>query len=621
MDVVAETKLMSDRSVAVVGGGPAGLVTAHYLKTHGFDPVIFEASGDIGGQWTASASSAVWPGMRTNTSRVMTAFSDLDHPASTSVYPSKTDMQAYLACYADATGLNGHLRLSTAVERVERATGGGWTVRSRHGRGEDSETYRRVAIATGSCREPDRPVISGSQGFAGSGGMIHSAHYKGPETYQGRSVLVAGCSISALEIACELAASGVKVGVAMRRQRYVFQKLLAGVPTDHVAFTRFAARAGSRLPPAAIAAAMKLLVVTTCGSPEQFGAPKPDDNIFAAGLTQSQNYLALVAEGRIQPHSWIKTIDGSRVSFEDGTHQDFDAIILGTGYKLSLPFMGDEIARELGLDGGTVDLHDNTLHPDLDGLGFVGLYSLIGPYFPVLELQARWLAYVWSGIRPMPTVETMREGVAAARARRGGPRDTPMNAMAALFAGNAGVEPQPSDWPALERALWFGPLSPASFRLTGPDADPAAAARTIDAARAFGAITSDTLTADETDRLKAVGIGPNNEAFRRWGRPRRVEANILMCSQTSTDVIWLVARPKRFELLTPRFVVWCSIQLSYGRIVHVCTGRPARRSAERRCEALHRDCGPAWQLFGARAPGGSVMRAAQRAQHLSRPSG
>lgn len=25
-----------------------------------------------------------------------------------------------------------------------------------------------------------------------------------------------------------------------------------------------------------------------------------------------------------------------------------------------------------------------------------------------------------------------------------------------------------------------------------------------------------------------------------------------------------VAHPKRFELLTPRFVVWCSIQLSYG---------------------------------------------------------
>lgn len=40
----------------------------------------------------------------------------------------------------------------------------------------------------------------------------------------------------------------------------------------------------------------------------------------------------------------------------------------------------------------------------------------------------------------------------------------------------------------------------------------------------------------------------------------------------------ILARPKRFELLTPRFVVWCSIQLSYGRALgHVFNG-PAIRS-------------------------------------------
>lgn len=30
-----------------------------------------------------------------------------------------------------------------------------------------------------------------------------------------------------------------------------------------------------------------------------------------------------------------------------------------------------------------------------------------------------------------------------------------------------------------------------------------------------------------------------------------------------------MAHPKRFELLTPRFVVWCSIQLSYGCAVQM----------------------------------------------------
>ena len=37
-----------------------------------------------------------------------------------------------------------------------------------------------------------------------------------------------------------------------------------------------------------------------------------------------------------------------------------------------------------------------------------------------------------------------------------------------------------------------------------------------------------------------------------------------------------VARPKRFELLTPRFVVWCSIQLSYGRVFRLAFGPGAR---------------------------------------------
>ncbi len=36
-------------------------------------------------------------------------------------------------------------------------------------------------------------------------------------------------------------------------------------------------------------------------------------------------------------------------------------------------------------------------------------------------------------------------------------------------------------------------------------------------------------------------------------------------SQRYSNLFKIMARPKGFEPLTPRFVVWCSIQLSYGR--------------------------------------------------------
>ena len=65
-------------TVAVIGAGPGGLVAARWLLSQGFEPTIFEQGPKLGGQWTGLVGrSGVWPAMHTNTSRVMTAFSDL----------------------------------------------------------------------------------------------------------------------------------------------------------------------------------------------------------------------------------------------------------------------------------------------------------------------------------------------------------------------------------------------------------------------------------------------------------------------------------------------------------------------------------------------------------------
>jgi hypothetical protein len=341
------------------------------------------------------------------------------------------------------------------------------------------------------------PVVDGLPGFTGRGGVAHAAAYRGAAPYRGQRVLVAGGSISALEVASELALQGAaRVVVASRRQRYVMQKLLAGVPADHVAFTRFAALAGETFPPVAAAAALKALVVATSGRPEQFGAPAPADDLLAAGLTLSQHYLPLVAEGRVVPRPWIARVEGSTAWFADGSAEEFDAILLGTGYAPDLSYLAPDVRAVLG---APPVLHDLTFHPELPGLAFLGQFEQVGPHLPTLELQARWIAYAWSGRVAPPTREAMAARLAAAPAH-----GVPMQVAARRFATAAGVEPDPRSWPTLTRALLVGPMSPASFRLSGPDALPDAAARVAADAAAFGAGADRALSPEQTAQLRAL---------------------------------------------------------------------------------------------------------------------
>ena len=502
---------------AIIGGGPAGIVAARYLKSEGFEPVVYEQASAIGGHWSGDARfSAVWPAMRANTSRAMTSFSDLAYPAGTAVYPTNQEVGVYLRRFAALHDLDRHVRLGTRVDRVSRdAPSGEWIVRATAADGTSSvERFDRVVAATGRYHQPSIPDVPGLQSFSGSGGVVHSVAYKDPDRYRGLRVLVAGCAISSLEIASDLAMLGARrVVTTQRRQRYVLQKLASGVPLDHVAFTRFGALAAESFPPEVGAANLKAFILKTSGNPEQVGAPRPAENVFDAGVTLSQHYLPLVAEGRITIKPWITSVSGRTVVFADGSEEVVDAVIFGTGYQLSVPYFDDEIRRTLNVDAQHLDLHAFTFHPDLAGFACIGLFHQIGPYFPVLELQARAIAYTFSGRRPPPGDDEMRQGVEQYRATRHLTQIIPMHISARLFAQQAGVEPDLARRPELARALLFGPLSPISFRLDGPDSLPDAADHVVSAARMFGAVPSLELTAEQTAQLRGLAGARGDGAF------------------------------------------------------------------------------------------------------------
>ena len=495
--------------VAIVGAGPSGLVVARYLLLHGFTPVIFEQGSRVGGQWNQGAShSGIWPTMVTNTSRVTTHFSDIPWPPETHMFPHNRDVQAYLERYADAFGITERIRFQNRVDSINREADG-YQVTSIDPDGQRHiETFPYVVVASGRYSAPTIPTLPGIETFSGAKGVSHAFEFRDPDHYRGQRVVVAGCSISAVEIAPELAMGGAqRVVSCFRRQRYILQRIVAGVPIDILAFNRFGVLAAERLPPEVVKRSIKEFIVRTSGTPDQWGARQADDDPFVAGITQGQFYLPLVAEGRIISKPWIRSIHGQHVTFDDGSEEEADGLIFGTGFHLHLPFLSAPLRELLGADGPALRLYRHTFHPQLPGLAFVGLYHQGGPYFPPVELQARWVAYTWAGLCPRPSDAKMLQEIASEA-----PTEQPerMHRRCIAFARDAGVEPELERWPELTRALLFGPLAAISFRLSGPDALPDAAVRLAAEAAEFGAVTSPQFTVDEQiqwDLLRQAATG------------------------------------------------------------------------------------------------------------------
>jgi hypothetical protein len=456
--------------VAIIGAGPGGLAAARWLKSRGFQPEIFESHSDIGGQWNhTNPNSGVWPQMRTNTYLCTTHFSDLDYPEGTAIFPRNQEVLQHLRDFSCAFDLTETLHTGMTLTRLER-TGTGYQLTFDSPDGPRQIEASHVVVATGRYNHPTIPDVPGLDSFSGRLGVTHAFRYKDPERYRGARVIVAGGAISALEVASDLAMLGAaSVHLAQRRQRYVMPKMVRGVPFEYYGFTYASANTSPPADETEARAALREFALCYGGDPARYGAPAPDRDALKAGFTGSQHYLNLVAEDRLRPVPWIESVDGQTVTFADGSTTQADAILFGTGFDLSLPFLSDELAGILEVDRKGLTLSDFTLHPDLPGLAFVGLFAQNGGYIPVIEAQARYLAYCWGG-EVECSDERLRDGLEACRAEKHHADYQNQHQMALRFARLSGTDPAGQVDDDLFARVEKSATTTVMYRLAGPDA-------------------------------------------------------------------------------------------------------------------------------------------------------
>ncbi len=397
--------LREGQRVCVIGAGSSGIAACQVLKARGIPFDCFEKGSEVGGNWryrNDNGMSAAYRSLHINTSRRVMGFASYPMPEDYPDYPSHWQIAAYFDDFADHFGFRDDIRFRTEVVSVEPVADGEWevTVEAEDGKRETA-TYGAVLIANGHHWNPrwPEPAFPGSETFEGEQMHVHS--YEEPDVMHGKRVLVLGIGNSATDLAVEASRNAERSFLAMRRGAYVLPKYVRGKPTDEVAPELI-----SRLPFPIQRTLAEMALKSSAGDMKKYGLPEPDHRLMEAHPTVSSELLGRLGHGAITVKPNLRHFDGDSVEFIDGTREKIDLVIYCTGYKITFPFLSEDLvsARE-----NRVPLYRRVVSVDQPGLFFIGLIQPLGAIMPIAERQSEWIADLLVGTVDLPSAGDMRK--------------------------------------------------------------------------------------------------------------------------------------------------------------------------------------------------------------------
>jgi len=353
--------MQTKQKYCIIGAGPAGLSGAKNLKDLGIPFDGYDAGLDVGGLWNINNPlSTMYESAHLISSKRMTEFKDYPMKDEVADYPSHKEMCAYFKDYAKHFDLYKHYTFNTKVlKTVEKD--GLWEVTLDNG---ETKTYKGLIIANGTLSHPNIPEFKGK--FEGE--IIHSSKYKKSDIFANKRVLIIGAGNSGCDIAIDAIHRAKKVSLSMRRGYHFVPKYVFGKPADTLGGL-------FQLPPSIKQKVDKIMLKWFTGDPQRVGFPEPDHKLYEAHPIVNSLVLYYAGHGDIDVKKDIDYFEGKTVHFKDGTQEEYDLILLATGYKLHYPFIEKE---QLNWTGAAPNLYLNIFHPEKNNLFVLGMIEASG---------------------------------------------------------------------------------------------------------------------------------------------------------------------------------------------------------------------------------------------------
>ncbi|MFO0577846.1 MAG: NAD(P)/FAD-dependent oxidoreductase [Polyangia bacterium] len=425
--------------IAVIGGGPSGIVAAKVLRACGHEAVLFERSGRLGGVWAVA-----YPQVRLQNIAEHYRLSDFPWPFAPDLHPTREQIVEYLQAAVAHYGIEVRLRHEVLALRED---GAGWQLQARGPSADVTEPFDYVLVATGQFTgEPQQPSLPGREGFAGE--VISDRAIRTPADLallDRPRVAVVGFGKSAVDMATFAAQRGAAVQHVFREPRWLLPRHLLGIHAAHLVVARLSTAMlpcwvhpspaeqllHERLAPLVPAfwSGLENLIRLQCGLHGLHADPEvrrrmrlltPRSRLTyemrSAVALAPDDYFPQVRAGRIEPHRGeIQGLSRDALLLTDGRSLPADLVILSTGYRSPrFPFLPAQYRALLESEPDGPQLYRHLLHPRIPRLAFAGFnHGFL--HFAAVEVATLWLCALLRGDLILPEVAEMERRVTEIR--------------------------------------------------------------------------------------------------------------------------------------------------------------------------------------------------------------